>query len=94
MVLMASLDLPVSAIRSQIASAIDIIVQLGRLRDRSRKLLEIREVEGIRDGRILLRSLYEFVEEGEKDGRIVGSWQRKAALLNRHKLEAAGIRLP
>ena len=94
MVLMASLDLPVSAIRSQIASAIDIIVQLGRLRDRSRKLLEIREVEGIRDGRILLRSLYEFVEEGEKEGRIIGSWQRKAALLNRHKLEAAGIRLP
>lgn len=94
MVLMSSLDLPVSAIRSQIASAIDIIVHLGRLRDRSRRLLEIREVEGIRDGRILLRSLYEFVEEGEKEGRIIGAWQRKEPLLDRHKLEAAGIRLP
>lgn len=94
MVLMSSLDLPVSAIRSQIANAIDIIVHLGRLRDRSRRLLEIREVEGIRDGRILLRSLYEFVEEGEKEGRIIGAWQRKEPLLDRHKLAAAGIRLP
>jgi len=93
MVLMSSLDLPVSAIRSQIASAIDIIVHLGRLRDRSRRLLEIREVGGIRDGRIILRSLYEFVEEGERDGRIFGTWVRKAPLLGRHKLEAAGISL-
>ncbi|MGX8686810.1 MAG: CpaF family protein, partial [bacterium] len=76
MVLMSSLDLPVAAIRSQIASAIDIIVHLGRLRDRSRRLLEIREVAGIRDGRILLRSLYEFVEEGEREGRIFGTWVR------------------
>ena len=94
MVLMSSLDLPVAAIRSQIASALDVIIHLGRLRDRSRKLLEIREVEGIRDGRIILRSLYEFVEEGEKEGRIIGTWQRKGVLLNRHKLEAAGLRLP
>lgn len=93
MVLMSSLDLPVAAIRSQIASAIDIIVHLGRLRDRSRRLLEIREVAGIRDGRILLRSLYEFVEEGEREGRIFGTWVRKAPLLGRHKLEAAGISL-
>ena len=90
---MSSLDLPVAAIRSQIASAIDIIVHLGRLRDRSRRLLEIREVAGIRDGRILLRSLYEFVEEGEREGRIFGTWVRKAPLLGRHKLEAAGISL-
>ena len=94
MVLMSSLDLPAAAVRSQIASAIDIIVHLGRLRDRSRKLLEIREVEGIRDGQIRLRSLYEFVEEGEKEGKIIGAWHRKAPLLDRHKLEAAGIRLP
>ena len=93
MVLMSSLDLPIAAIRSQIASAIDIIVHLGRLRDRSRRLLEIREVGGIRDGRIILRSLYEFVEEGERDGRIFGTWVRKAPLLGRHKLEAAGISL-
>ena len=93
MVLMSSLDLPVAAIRSQIASAIDIIVHLGRLRDRSRRLLEIREVAGIRDGRILLRSLYEFVEEGEREGRIFGTWVRKAPLLGRNKLEAAGISL-
>ncbi len=91
---MSSLDLPAAAVRSQIASAIDIIVHLGRLRDRSRKLLEIREVEGIRDGQIRLRSLYEFVEEGEKEGKIIGAWHRKAPLLDRHKLEAAGIRLP
>ncbi len=94
MVLMSSLELPLAAIRGQIASAIDIIVHLGRLRDKSRKLLEIREVTGIEDGRICLRSLYAFEEEGEENGRIYGSWRKKADLLDRHKLESAGIRLP
>ncbi|MBQ8415130.1 MAG: hypothetical protein IJX58_07785, partial [Clostridia bacterium] len=47
---------------------------LGRLRDRSRKLLEISEVDGIRDGNIALRTIYRFREEGEKDGRVIGGW--------------------
>ena len=52
MILMG-MDLPLPAIRGQIASAIDLIVHLGRLRDRSRRLLEICEVTGMQDGRIL-----------------------------------------
>ena len=63
MVLMGK-DLPLPAIRSQIASAIDIFVHLGRLRDRSRRVLGIYEVLGIRDGEVALEALYEFQEEG------------------------------
>lgn len=67
MVLMG-MDLPVSAIRGQIASGIDILIHLGRMRDRSRKLLNVDEVDGIKDGEIQLHSIYQFVEQGgEKD---------------------------
>ncbi len=58
MVLMAGLELPLQAIRRQIASAVDIIVHLGRLRDGSRKVMEIAEVTGFEDGEIILESLY------------------------------------
>lgn len=66
MTLMAA-DLPLAAVKSQIASAIDILVHLGRLRDRSRKVLEIVEVGAYLDGEIQLNPLYRFVEEGEED---------------------------
>lgn len=67
MVLMAA-ELPLPAVRSQIASAIDILVHLGRLRDGSRKVLEIVEVGTYADGEILLNPLYRFEEEtGEED---------------------------
>ena len=56
-------DLPLPAIRSQIASGIDIIVQLGRLRDRSRKVLEIVELNGVKDGEVQTNTLYKFQEE-------------------------------
>lgn len=80
MVLMA-VDMPVEAIRSQIASAVDIVVHLGRLRDGSRRVLKICEVEGIRStdsgGHITLNTLYEFKQEGGgEDGRIRGSLHR------------------
>ena len=69
MVLMGA-DLPLAAIRSQIASAIDIFIHLGRLRDRSRKVLEIEEVTGIEDGEIVLHPLFQFKEtKGGKNGR-------------------------
>lgn len=67
MVLMGA-DLPLAAIRSQIASALDILIHLGRLRDKSRRVLQITEVDGYEDGEIRLRTLYEFEEEDhEKD---------------------------
>ncbi len=60
-------DLPLAAVRSQIASAIDILVHLGRLRDKSRRVLEIAEVDGISNGVIMLNPLFRF-EEGRDDG--------------------------
>lgn len=83
-------ELPLSAIDRQIASAIDIIVHLGRLRDRSRRVLQITEVLGFTDGEIQLRTLYEFEERGIKDGKIKGALIRKNELTAKDKLLAAG----
>ena len=90
MVLMA-MDLPLAAIRSQIASGIDILVHLGRLRDRSRKLLEISEIMGMREGEIETRIIYRFAEEGEENGRIRGNWYLENELAHTDKLKMAGI---
>ena len=92
MVLMG-MELPLAAIRKQIASGIDIIVQLGRLRDKTRKVLQIMEVTGVEQGEILLSPLYLFEEKGEEDGRIVGTLQKKGELFHREKMESAGIRM-
>lgn len=89
MVLMA-VDMPVTAVRQQIASAIDIIVHLGRLRDRSRRVLEIIEILGVKDQEILTRSLYEFKETGQEDGKIKGYLEKKNELENIKKLQMAG----
>ncbi len=90
--IMMGMDLPVSAIRGQLASGIDLIVHLGRLRDRSRRLLEIAEVVGLEDGQIRLSVLYQFEETGEQEnGRIDGTWRRKAVLQHQGKLESAGL---
>lgn len=90
MVLMA-MDLPMEAIRRQIASGIDIMVHLGRMRDRSRKVLEISEVDGIRDGVIQLHTLYRFAETGEKGDRVDGIWEKEGELLHRQKLQMEGL---
>ena len=90
MVLMG-MDLPVPAIRGQIAAAIDIIVHLGRLRDKSRKLLEICEITGIENGQIILSRLYAFRETGEENGKIIGTWDKKNPLENTTKLAMAGM---
>ena len=76
MILMG-MDLPVSAVRGQLASGIDLIVHLGRLRDRSRKVLEIAEVVGMEDGQIALSTLYRFAETGEENGKITGEWNKE-----------------
>jgi pilus assembly protein CpaF len=90
MVLMG-MDLPVPAIRGQIAAAIDIIIHLGRLRDKSRKLLEICEITGIENGQIVLSRLYAFRETGEENGKITGIWEKKNPLENTAKLAMAGM---
>lgn len=90
MVLMG-MELPMSAIRGQIASGIDIFIHLGRLRDKSRKVLEIAELSGIKDGEIELNVLYRFTETGEKDGKIQGIWEKRGELVHREKWEMAGF---
>lgn len=92
MVLMG-MDLPLQAIRSQIASGIDILVHLGRLRDRSRKVLAISEVVGLADGEVVLNELYCFRETGEVEGRIQGHLEKVGTLLHQEKLQLAGLSL-
>ena len=89
MVLMG-MEIPMAAVRRQIASAIDIIVHLGRLRDKSRKVLQIVEVLGYENGEIQLQTLYEFQERQEAEGRISGEWVKVNEMQKREKLLAAG----
>lgn len=90
MVLMGA-DLPLPAIRQQIASGLDLIVHLGRLRDRSRRVQEITEVLGYENGEIRLNPIYEFEEDDYKDGKVIGSLKKKGELQNRNKLCLAGL---
>lgn len=91
MVLMG-MDLPIGAVRRQIASGIDILVHLGRLRDKSRKVLQIVEIVDYKDGEIRLNPLFEYEEIGEnEEGKVVGTLQKKAELTHKEKLLAAGF---
>ncbi|MGN0395516.1 MAG: CpaF family protein [Coprococcus sp.] len=90
MVLMGS-SMPIEAIRQQIAAAVDIIIHLGRLRDKSRKVIEISEVEGMNNGDIQLNKLYEYVETDMDNGRIVGNLRKINDLHNIRKLQFAGL---
>lgn len=92
MVLMG-MDLPIPAIRGQLSSGLDLVVHLGRLRDCSRKLLEVDEVCGIREGEVQLLPLYRYREEDEVNGKIIGHWQQEGELQHTEKLAAAGIAL-
>ena len=89
MVLMG-VDLPLSAVQRQIASAIDLVVHLGRLRDKSRKVLEISEVLAYEEGEIKVQSLYRFEETGRKDGKVQGRLKWVHELQKKEKLLAAG----
>ena len=91
MVLMG-VELPLAAIRQQIASGVDLIVHLGRLRDKSRRVLEIMEVAGCEGNEILLNPLFLFEETGEDgNGNIIGKLERKGELLHGDKLKSAGL---
>ena len=86
-------DFPIDAIRQQIASAVDLVVHLGRLSDRSRRTLEIVELVGIKDGSYELNPLFTFErEEKLVHDRIVGRLVRTAnPLVNTHKFEMSGV---
>ncbi len=107
MVLMG-MDLPLPAIQRQIASGLDIIVHLGRLRDKTRKVLEVTEVLGYWEEKIHLQTLYCFeeaykeavnvTEDEEKreirmERKVSGDWKKIAELCHREKLMAAGYHI-
>lgn len=92
MVLMG-VELPLSAIRSQIASGIDVFVHLGRLRDKSRKVLSITEVEGYKEGEVRLHELFRFIEKGECENRVLGKLVQVGELIHTEKLQNAGLRV-
>lgn len=89
MVLMG-VELPLPAIRRQISSGIDILIHLGRMRDRSRKVLEILEIDGMNREEIALSRLCFFQEDEEADGKIKGQWVWDKPLKHKDKLLAAG----
>lgn len=96
MVLMSGMELPLRAIRSQIASAVDIIVQIARLRDGSRKIINIAEVTGMEGDIITLQDLFRFENHGlDSDGRITGEFLTSGLRpMCTEKLAMNGVVLP
>lgn len=94
MILMSA-TLPVEAIRRQVASGLDLIVHLGRMRDKSRKVLEIVEIKGMEYGEIILNPLFRFRETSDKNSeRVEGKLERVGQLIHTYKMENAGTGLP
>lgn len=88
--MMMGIDLPLAAIQRQIASALDVIIHLGRLRDKSRRVLKIEEITGYEEGRIKTETLYEFREEGMEHETVKGNLVKVGEIRNRDKLVEAG----
>lgn len=83
-------DMPVLAIRQQLAAALDVLVHIGRLRDNSRRVMEICEVDGVENGEIVTHPIYQFKECEEKNGRVIGVMERVGDLKNISKLLQSG----
>lgn len=91
MVLMG-MDLPVSAIRRQIASGFDLMIHLGRLRDGSRRLLEIAMPHMQENGEVVVKTLYRFQETGEqRDGKVLGKWVEGDEIFSNQKFDSNSI---
>ena len=96
MVLMSGMELPLRAIRSQIASAVDIVVQIARMRDGSRKIINISEITGMEGDIITMQDLFRFEQQGiDGDGRLRGEFVTTGLRpMCSEKLELNGIHLP
>jgi pilus assembly protein CpaF len=95
MVLMAGMDLPVRAIREQVASAVDVIVQQARLRDGSRRIINVSEVQGMEGDVIVMSDIFAFEQQGIENGKIVGRLKATGIRPKFYeRIEAAGIVLP
>jgi pilus assembly protein CpaF len=96
MIMMAGFELPLKAMRTQIASAIDIIVQANRLQGGPRKITHISEVVGMEQDTVVMQEIYKFEQEGidengRSHGRFIATGIRPSFMA---RLEAAGVRLP
>lgn len=83
---LTGVDIPLQAVRRQISQAVDIIIHLGRLRDKSRKVLKVSEVLNVEDGEVVLNTLFEFVESEEAGGKLMGRLRKVNDLVNIEKL--------
>lgn len=94
MILM-EMEIPLAAVKQQIAAGIDVLVHLGRIRDKSRRVLEIVELDGLEKEEIRLHTLYRFEEGGmNREGGVEGTLQKKGMLKHVYKLKAAGFPVP
>ena len=95
MCLMAGMDLPVRAIREQIASAVDLIIQQSRLRDGSRKVVNVTEVQGMEGDVVVMSDIFSFEQQGIENGKIIGRLKPTGIRPKFYeRIEAAGINLP
>ena len=90
MVLMG-MEIPLPAVRRQIASAVDIVIHVSRLWDKTRKVVEICEVKGMEHGEIRLNTLFEFQETGVRNGKVQGVLRKVNDLLHLEKMQSAGM---
>lgn len=89
---MMGMDIPALAVRRQLASGIDLMIHLGRLRDKRRVLLEISEIDGCENGEIIVNPLYRFQEkQTAENGKVQGEWVKVGELHHKEKLLMAGI---
>jgi pilus assembly protein CpaF len=94
MCLMAGMDLPIRAIREQVAAAVDLIIQISRLRDGSRKIVNITEVQGMEGDVVVMSDIFAFEQQGFENGHIVGRLKPTGIRPKFHeKLEAMGLSL-
>lgn len=96
LVLMAGMDLPLSVVRKQIVSAVDLIVQQARLRDGARKIMNITEITGMEGDTVVMQDIFRFDEEGETpDGKVIGNFLAGGVRPHCEKrLRNHGIKLP
>ena len=96
MIMMAGFELPIKAMRQQIASAVDLIIQANRLQGGPRKITHITEVVGMEQDTIIMQDIYRYVQDGiDENGRAFGQFEAtgvRPTFMDR--LEQAGVRLP
>lgn len=95
MVLMAGVELPLKAIREQISSALDVIIQIDRMRDGTRRIVQVVEVQGMEGDVIVTQEIYKFEYQGVQNGKVMGKL-RPTGIRPKfiEKIEAANIFLP